>query len=162
MATKPPMAKFPNIRQSWRVMIRSVDRQSGTWDDAKFKIHLNDQLQSSIGYNVCVESFAIDRPSSEINPYQITCPRMMQFNSYSTATDNSSQTLLISGGNYFNRTLGHDSHGLMLQDHTLFRGDQQIGFKIRDVSGGPLALGERPWAMTLVIFQLQNVSAPIV
>lgn len=146
-----------------KITIYSANAISGAYYDGIYSIDVPDVLDMTQQYQICVESFNINRSSANVNNgYIVSCPQIMQGNTYSTLTQSTNQALLNFNGNSYTRYIDFSSIGTPILN-TGFMRNQQFNIILSTLDGVPLSAqgasaalayfgGGTQWCMTLCVF----------
>ena len=137
----------------YRIVLDSrsaLNAEDGSATDLTFFVDLPQLVEGD--HMLAAESFTCAQYGVDQNVV-ITCPDILQANSYSTATKGPTQDLLYipynGSGTFFERVTS-DTLGIPLQSVLDLR-SKRIRIVIRGVDGSPLNLNEH-WTMTLVVW----------
>ncbi len=143
-------------RQSFRVVINSIDLVSGTNNDGFFKINAvpNIQLDTKVQYQFMIESFA----TSGILVYTtivVSIPTLVQKDSYNTTTQTTNPFCIIMASNSMNRTIQHNTIGHQLASIDFLK-SSILEVRITDVTSNYIA-GMQNWSMSLLFWEVETI-----
>lgn len=145
-----------------KLTIYSANAVSGNWWDGNYFVDFPDQLKGD-RWQISVESFNMNSSNANVTAgFTISCPQLVQGNSYSTLNQSTNQTIFIYNGNSFNRFQDYGTIGIPLRDISFMRG-QSLRFYFSTLAGTPLSSlgataaaayfgGSTQWCMQLTIY----------
>ena len=138
-------------KQSYRLVLNSKDKISGTNADAIFNTSCYSMipfLGDKHKYQFAVESFV----SNSTGPFLCFIPSLTQLDSFSTSTKTENQLVMMTTDNTYHKDLVHSSIGHTAHIDCLRTGIINVQFT--DLSGNPVNINN--WAMSIVLWQVEE------
>ncbi len=139
-------------KQSFRIVINSVDRISGALNDGFFKINGSPsiQLKTDVQYQFAVEQFTT---STLLTTLLINIPSLIQKDSYNTTTQSTNSTVLIASATSFSRNIQHNTIGILITSIDFIK-SSILEVQFTDVTNTLVTMSN--WSLSLVIWEVEN------
>ena len=149
------LQKSKPYTRTHRVILRSVDKTSGTIDDATFKVDLPHIKSGKC--KLVIENFFMTTNANltefNNNYYHIHLKQYNQPLSYSSSTKGTTDIIAtLKGVDYLAGSLPtHEAVGIPISDTSIFKGVLNIAFSSTSITSLSTKLGE--WVLTLVVVE---------
>ena len=146
----------PKPKQSYRLVLNSKDKISGSNGDATFNASCYAMIPPEghkHKYQFAVENFVCESSAGSILAF---IPSLTQVDSFSTSTKTENQSVMMTNTNFYSRDIVHSSLGHIVSNVDALRtGILQV--KFTDISGNTANISN--WSMSIVLWQVDEESS---